>query len=273
MQRKIMTMSHVYSGYGQIKNAKSEYVLKDFSLEINEGNCLCILGSNGSGKTTLLRTMAGILPSKGDIKVCGKNIQDMSRKEIASYIAFLSQISQVYFSYNVYDTVMQGRYVYKNSFLTRDNEDRDIVEETLKSLGLEDIRNRQITELSGGQLQRVFLARAIAQKSPILLLDEPMNHLDQKVQAEFLEYLAGWREKGISFSENETYKPTIIGVFHDISVACEIADDIAMLKSGELVYSGKKQEVLKRDNLMQIYDFDVAANILERNKKTMSFFL
>ena len=274
MSEKIITLSHVSAGYGRGGKDKTEYVLKDFSLDIYEGRCLCILGSNGSGKTTLLRTIAGILPSKGSISVCGHDMKTLNRKQIASYIAFLSQMSQVYFSYSVYETVMQGRYAAGQSgFMADRGQDREIVEETLKSLGLENIRNRQITELSGGQLQRVFLARAMAQRSPILLLDEPMNHLDLKVQAEFMEYLGAFGNGEISFRDGKSYKPTIVGVFHDITLAADIADDVAVLKGGELLFNGPKSEVLTKDSLLQAYDFDVAAHILERNKKSISFFL
>lgn len=274
MQEKIITLSHVSAGYGRGGKDRTEYVLKDFSLDIYEGRCLCILGSNGSGKTTLLRTIAGILPSEGSITVCGRDMKKLSRKQIASYIAFLSQMSQVYFSYSVYETVMQGRYAPGGrGFMAGGLGDREIVEETLKSLGLIDIRNRQITELSGGQLQRVFLARAMAQRSPILLLDEPMNHLDLKIQAEFMEYLAAWRKGEISLGENSKYRPTIVGVFHDITVAADIADDVALLKSGELLFCGQKSEVLDKEKLLRAYDYDVAAHILDRNKKSISFFL
>jgi iron complex transport system ATP-binding protein len=274
LSEKIITLSHVYGGYDQNIKDKNEYVLKDLSLDIEEGKCLCILGSNGSGKTTLLRTIAGMIPSEGEITLCGKNMRTMPRKEIASYIAFLSQISRVYFSYNVYDTIMQGRYVHGGSgFVNSTASDRRIVEETLESLGLTDIRNRQITKLSGGQLQRVFLARAIAQKSPILLLDEPMNHLDLKVQAEFLDYLNDWREKEITLPDGRTYKPTIIGVFHDISIAADIADDVVMLKNGRVLFSGKKDEILNREMLKEGFDFDVAGNLAKRNEKIMNYFL
>ena len=106
---------------------------------------------------------------------------------------------------------MHGRYLHSKSLMSKtSSRDKDIVEQTLEALGLQDIAHKQITALSGGQLQRVMLARCIAQDSPVLILDEPMNHLDMKVQSEFMEYLIKWREKTIKIDNNSEHLPTII---------------------------------------------------------------
>jgi iron complex transport system ATP-binding protein len=120
----------------------------------------------------------------------------MKRKEVASYIGFFSQKNQIYFPYTVYETVMQGRYLHTADHLGNHRADNQkIVDEVLTSLNLTDIADESITKLSGGQLQRVMLARCIAQKTPVLILDEPMNHLDMKVQSELMDYLSDWRKK------------------------------------------------------------------------------
>ncbi len=255
----IISLSHVTAGYDKTP------VLQDISFDIAEGHCVSLLGSNGCGKTTLLRTIAGMLPFSGDIHINGKSINAMKRKEIASYVAFLSQISSVYFSYSVYETVMQGRYLHKGLFFEKNRSDREIVDETLESLGLSQIAGKQITALSGGQLQRVMLARCIAQRCPILMLDEPMNHLDLKIQAEFMEYLANWRTTTLTMPDNKAYKPTVIGVFHDLNTAAGIADDIAFLKDGRLVLFAPKKGALTAERLSEVFDFDVVSYIKSHN--------
>ena len=116
----------------------------------------------------------------------------------------------------------------------------------------------QIISLSGGQLQRVMLARCIAQESPVLMLDEPMNHLDMKVQSEFLEFLMKWREKSVRMNEEQFCRPTLIGVFHDINIAAYIADEIALISEGRLLSFGQKNDMLKEELLEETYRFDVA---------------
>lgn len=268
MGENIISLKNVSAGYGRYKKdgpAEESLVLRDISLEIRQGRSVCLLGPNGCGKTTLLRVIAGMLPAYGEVLVDGKNIRTLRRREIASYISFLSQMSQVYYSYSVYDTVMQGRYVHGGSaFAQAASRDREIVEETLEALGLQDLAGRQITALSGGQLQRVMLARCIAQKSPVLILDEPMNHLDLKVQSELTEYLIRWREKPVKMEGKGEYRPTIIGVFHDIIMAAGIADEMALISEGRILAFGEKKDVFTEELLEKTYDFDVAG-YLRRN--------
>ena len=139
-----------------------------------------------------------MLPAYGEILVDGKNLREIKRKEIASYLSFLSQMSRVYYSFSVYETVMQGRYVHGGSFFSQTaSRDREVVEETLESLGLQDLSRRQITTLSGGQIQRVMLARCIAQESPVMILDETLNYLDMKIKSECIDYIYRWRAKPV----------------------------------------------------------------------------
>ena len=262
MPESIISLKNVSAGYGRYKKnkpAEEALVLKNISLEIAQGRSVCLLGPNGCGKTTLLRVIAGMLPAYGEVLVDGKSIRTLRRREIASYIAFLSQMSHAYYSYSVYETVMQGRYVHGSSvFSGTASRDREVVEETLETLGLQDLAGRQITSLSGGQLQRVMLARCMAQKSPVLILDEPMNHLDLKVQSELMEYLIRWRQKPLKMEGKGEYRPTIIGVFHDISMAACVADEMAFISNGRILAFGGKNEVFTEEMLEKTYDFDVA---------------
>ena len=262
MPESIIALKRVSAGYGKYpaqKSAEESLVIKDMSLDIAQGRSVCLLGPNGSGKTTLLRVIAGMLPAYGEVLVDGRNIKELRRKEIASYISFLSQMTHVYYSFSVFETVMHGRYVHGGSFFSASaSKDREVVEETLESLDLQDLADRQITTLSGGQIQRVMLARCIAQGSPVMILDEPMNHLDLKIQAEFLEYLFRWREKPVRTDQGKQYDPTIIGVFHDINIAAYIAEEIALISDGRLLAFGEKKDILTEELLKKAYDFDIA---------------
>lgn len=150
----MLKVSNVSCGYDKYP------VVKDVSFSVKEGERLCILGPNGCGKTTLLRALAGILPYSGEIIVCGESLSGLKRKEAARKIALMSQLSSFSFSYTVYETVMLGRYVHmkRGALNSETNKDRRIVLESMERTGTLELKDRLITELSGGQLQRVFLA-------------------------------------------------------------------------------------------------------------------
>ena len=261
MPDPIISLKHVSAGYGKYserKPAGTSLVLKDISLDIAEGRSVCLLGPNGSGKSTLLRVIAGMLPAYGEVLVDGKNIKTLRRKEIASCISYMSQMSKAYYSFSVYETVMQGRYVHGGAiFAGTSSKDKEIVDGILETLKLTDISGRMITALSGGQLQRVMLARCMAQESPVLILDEPMNHLDLKVQSELMDYLFAWREKPVKTDGGRTYQPTVIGVFHDNNIAACMADEMALISEGRLLAFGEKDAVLTEELLEEAYRFNV----------------
>ena len=228
---------------------KSRGVLDGVNIRINEGESVCILGSNGSGKSTLLKAIIGIIPYEGEVKINGKDIKGMSRREIATNVAVMTQLSQVYFSYSVMETVLLGRYLHIPHFFGKPNEkDMEICRNALRKVGMEKLADRQIGSLSGGELQRVFLARTFAQEAPILLLDEPTNHLDLKVVSELSEHLNEWRrEPG----------HTLIGVYHDISLALKLSDRGIFIKNGRVIGEEKTENILTSDIIKETYDFDV----------------
>ena len=239
----MLEVAHVSCGYGGAP------VVKDVSFQVEEGKRLCILGPNGCGKTTLLRGLAGILPIEGSVKVQGENLNRMPVRRKAQKIALMSQLSSIYFSYTVYETVMLGRYVHqkKGVFSRETKEDRNIVEESLKRVGMLELKDRQITELSGGQLQRVFLARVFAQEPQVILLDEPTNHLDLKYQLELIENLKTWASrKG----------HCIVGVLHDINLALSFADTVLLMEEGT-VKACDSVEKFDLSLLSQTYQIDV----------------
>ena len=239
---------NLYCGYG--KKPSDNPIIRDISFTINEGESVAILGANGCGKTTLIRAVSGMLTYDGNIKLDGKELRTMKRKDIARKLSVLMQFSNVYFSYSVEETVMLGRYLYSGNILgIPGKEDQEKVSKCLKEYGLYDIKDRQISQLSGGQLQRVFLARTMAQDTDIIILDEPTNHLDLKYQSEFLEYLSDWKK--------EDEKHTLIGVFHDINIALEAAERLILMKNGKIIADGDKEEILNGGYLKDTYDIDV----------------
>lgn len=245
MDNPLINVKSVYAGYSKTP------VLKDISFSVLKRESLCVLGPNGCGKTTLLKTLAGLIGYSGEIFLDGQNLKNIKRKDIAKKIAVLSQVSSIYFSYSVYDTVMMGRYVHRegSSFLSVSKKDREYVEKCLRAVDIWNLREKKIDELSGGQLQRVYLARTLAQEPELILLDEPTNHLDLKAQTELVLFL-----KEICKKEAKA----VIGVFHDINLALQFADKLIFLKDGTIQASGKKEEVLTGEILQSVYGMDVA---------------
>lgn len=253
----MIKLKNVSAGYNGIN------VIKDISLELSEGNNLCILGPNGCGKTTLLKAIAGIIPVKGDVLIDGKSIKKMKRHEIASKMAVMSQISTIYFSYTVFETVLLGRYLYMkgNVFKEPSDYDKAYAEKCLEAVGLLKLRDKQINTLSGGQIQRVFLARTLAQQPDIILLDEPTNHLDLRYQKDLIDYLKKWSEEG---------DHCVIGVFHDINLAMGLADSILVLDNGQCAGFGKPEEIIINNLLNKVYEMDIVGYMVDSLKKWKS---
>ena len=239
----MLSLKDVSAGYGD------KDVIRNISLDIRLGQNLSIIGPNGCGKSTLLKVMAGLLHYKGDVSLDGKPLNRMKRGEISAKVAMLSQMSPLYFSYSVYDAVMMGRYVHGGGSLLSgiSATDKEMVLKCLKIVDMFDEKDRDITKLSGGQLQRVFLARTLAQDPEIILLDEPTNHLDLKYQIELIDYLKTWAR------ENNR---AIVGVLHDLNQAIRLSEDVLVMRDGETVAHGC--DILTSDLLEGVYEIDVA---------------
>ena len=203
--------------------------------------------------------MAGLLPHSGQVLLDGQEISTRKRRELAGQIALMSQINTVYFPYTVYDAVMLGRYQHmKGSLLgSPSREDRESVERCLEYTDLSDLRSRMLNELSGGQLQRVFLARAMAQEPVTLLLDEPTNHLDIRNQVELADYLHHWCEDG---------KHTVIGVIHDINLALRLSQNVLIMRDGRIMRKGNFSAIADSEFLYSIYGMDLLGYMREASK-------
>ncbi|MDK2868727.1 MAG: cobalamin transport system ATP-binding protein [Clostridiales bacterium] len=240
----MFSIQNVSAGYNGVD------VIHDISIDVHENENICILGPNGCGKSTLLKAMTGLIDYKGQILLDGVDIAKMKRKEIAKNIAMMSQISSIYFSYSVYETVMLGRYNHmkKGFFKEPSQYDKEFVMHCMDIVGVSDIGEKQITELSGGQLQRVFLARTLAQDPRIILLDEPTNHLDLKHQTELMQYLQAW-------SKQDGH--TVIGVMHDINLALQLSDRAVFMSDGKLISDGSMAQTVNGDLMQRVYGMDV----------------
>ena len=242
-----------------VKNLSSGYngidVIKDISFSAMRGEILAVIGPNGCGKTTLLKTLARLLAYKGAITLDGREISSLTRKSLAQKVALLAQTAGIYFPYTVYDTTALGRFAYSSSILKNlSAEDKEIIRAILEKLELWEIKDSLINELSGGQLQRVFLARTLVQNPDLILLDEPTNHLDLKHQIELLEYLSIWAKE-----DNRA----VIAVLHDLNMARRFAGRAFLLSRGVLVSSGMCDSVLSGEILLQTYGLDIKAFMLE----------
>jgi iron complex transport system ATP-binding protein len=247
----------------EVKDLSAGYgggdVIKGISFKAGQGECLCILGPNGSGKSTVLRAIARIIDYRGTIALESGDVRCFSRKELAKKIALLGQNSQIFFPYTVYETVSLGRYPYTAGILKNLScEDMAVIEDVMRKLDIWDIKNRMIDELSGGQLQRVFLAKTLAQTPDIILLDEPTNHLDLKNQIELMRYLKLW------VKENNK---TLIGVFHDLNLVQHFGDTAVLLNGGTLADCGDAGKVLNSETLKAVYGMDIRAFMRESMEK------
>ena len=222
-------------------------ILNNISFKIFENDRLCIIGPNGSGKTTLLKSLCNILDFQGSIFIENKNIKDI---EVYKTVAFMSQISEIYFDYSVFDTVMLGRYSsFKDKiFSIPDKKDKEIVLECLERLKIIHLKDKSINELSGGELQKVFLARVFAQNPKVILMDEPANHLDLNSQIELIYNLKEWANKDLR---------CIVAVMHDINNVFNFANKILLLDKGENLYFGD-YENFNLELLNKIYNVNVA---------------
>ncbi len=248
----------------EVKNVRAGYdnkqVLNDITFNVDKGECLSVVGQNGCGKSTLLRVLCGVIEFKGEVIIDGKSITKYKSKDLAKKICMLSQSTQIYFNYTVYDTVMMGRYPHQKGgiFSGVSAEDKNAVDDALKIVDIYNLKDEFIDQLSGGQLQRVFLAKVIAQDPEILLLDEPTNHLDLNYQIELIKFLKVWgKEKG----------KTVIGVIHDLNLAMELSKKTLLMGKGEIKAYGENLEVFTSMAFKDIYKSEVVDFMVSSFKK------
>ena len=233
----------------EIKNIEFSYngspVLRGIEFDVKKGDVVSILGVNGAGKSTLLKCINGILkPQKGEIFIDHTNIKRTSRTEIAKALAFVPQRSEQSFI-TVFDAVLLGRKPYIKWDVTKN--DIEITERVLSILGLKKLSLRYINELSGGEFQKVVIARALVQQPKVILLDEPTNNLDPKNQFEVMDIIKNIsKRKGIS---------SVI-VMHNVNLALRLSDRFVLLKEGKVFAEGGL-EIITKDNIEKVYGIPV----------------
>jgi iron complex transport system ATP-binding protein len=220
-------------------------VLRDVSLRIPCGTLTALIGPNGAGKTTLLHALAGIHPrSAGEILLDGEPLAALSRRAIARRLALVPQFSEVTAAVTVEETVSLGRYPWIAPLASASRADRAAIEEAIEWLDLGELRDRPLTTLSGGERQRALLARALAQATPILLLDEPAANLDLRYQQEVFELLRSLvREKGV----------TILVAEHQLNLVAATCDRLLCLHDGRLLCQGAPHEVVTDALLRDVF--------------------
>lgn len=249
----MLEVKNIYCGYS------GEDVIKDISFEVKRGENICIVGPNGCGKSTLLKAISNLIPFKGQILLDGEDTKVLKRKELATKVALMTQSSSILFPYSIYETVALGRYAHLNGVFSKlGKNDEEIINNSLEKVGILDIKDKLISELSGGQLQRVFLARAFAQDPDVILLDEPTNHLDLRYQIEILEYLKLWAKEN---------NKIVVAVLHDLNLVQNFGDKVLMLKDGTIINNGDTRDVLNGSDLEKVYGIDIKAFMLRTLKK------
>ena len=220
-------------------------ILQDIDFTLSSGDFLGIVGPNGAGKTTLLRLISGVVyPERGKILIEGKNIESLSYRRLALKIAMVPQNTFINFPFTVFDVVLMGRTPYLGRFERETERDLSKVKECMDLTGVWHLRERRVTEISGGELQRVIIAQALAQDTPVLLLDEPTSHLDINHELEIISIISRL---------NEEEGKAVILVSHDLNLAARYCRKLILLKEGRIFAKGEVEKVLTPENIRSVY--------------------
>ncbi len=199
-----------------------------------------IVGPNGSGKSTLLSFLSRDKPSTGKVFLEGKDISTISPQDYARMVAVLPQQRETIADFFVKDVVIMGRFPYKEGFRDYTEEDRLIAAQAMEEAGVSRMAHRRISHMSGGEIQRVMIAKTLAQRAQLVLLDEPTNHLDVKYKLALMKAL-------------QAYKGTVVMVLHDLSLAVAYCHDVILMKKGKIVKQGQAEEVLEPALLEEVF--------------------
>lgn len=247
----------------KIENLNAGYphktILHEINLEVPRGSVVALIGPNGSGKTTLVRALSGVLPVvNGQITLDGKNLNTLGAQERARQVAVVPQVRTLPPAFTVQEVVALGRTPYLNWIGQTSDQDHRIVRQAMQQVDLVELADRNIAELSGGEQQRVLLARALAQQTSVLLLDEPTSHLDLQYQVSFLEKVRQLAHPSPEEIAAGIEKRAVLVAIHDLNLLNRYADRVALLEHGHLLMVGTPTEVLQPHILSPVYHLPLA---------------
>ena len=220
-------------------------IVSDVDVVAPDGGFVGLLGPNGSGKSTVLKAIYRVhRPAAGRVLLDGADLLSMPSRDAARHVAVLSQESTAEFDFTVFEMVMVGRTPHKGAFARDDDTDRGVVTDALRRVGCHPLAGRSFNTLSGGEKQRVLIARALAQGATHLILDEPTNHLDIRYQVEILELVASLRI-------------TVLAALHDLSLAALFCDTVYLIADGRIIVSGPPESVITPEMVRHAYGADV----------------
>ncbi|MEY8462009.1 iron ABC transporter ATP-binding protein [Streptococcus merionis] len=236
-----MKLEHIHKKYADNFN------LQGIDLEIERGAFTAFIGPNGAGKSTLISIMSRLLPKdEGCLYIKGQEIEAWDNRELAKELSLLKQTQQYQVKLTVAELVAFGRFPYSGNRLTPDDQVK--IDEAIAYMELESFRERYLDTLSGGQLQRVYIAMVLAQDTDLILLDEPLNNLDIKQSIAMMKILRNLVDE---------LGKTVIIVIHDINIASQFVDNMVAFKEGKVFHSGKVKDVMTKEILDALYDMSV----------------
>jgi len=228
-------------------------ILNEVNMDVYSGELVSVLGPNGAGKSTLIKCIDGLLKTKkGVLKVNGKNIKSIDRISLAKEIGYVPQTSSTVFPLTVFDMVLLGRRPHQK--WNSEDLDRKKVIKALKLMNIEHLAMNHFDQLSGGQQQKVVIARTIAQDTDILLLDEATSNLDIRHQLEVMEIMRDLVD---------AHGKSVIMIVHDLNIASRYSDRVIIMKNGEVLASGKPHEVITEENINLVYDVEAKISEVE----------
>ncbi len=236
----MIQLNNLSCGYGKKR------VLNSVNLSINRGELTCIIGKNGIGKTTLFKSLLGLLPiMDGEININGRDIDRYSAKELAQQISYVPQAHNTPFPLSVFDVVLMGQFAHQHGLFSKTtNQNRVIAMDCMKMLGIEKLKDKNFSKLSGGQKQMVLIARAMAQQPTFIAMDEPTANLDLGNQVTVLKTAVMLKNEGYGVIMNT----------HSPEQALQYADSLIMLQDGGVAMSGSPTDILKSDVVSQLYN-------------------
>jgi iron complex transport system ATP-binding protein len=232
---------------------RTKPLFHDLNTTFMQDAFIAIVGPNGSGKTTLLKHLLGaVVGQSGVVKLFNQPLHEYSQRRMAQRVSYVPQQSKLEYDFTVYECVAMGRYAHTGRLSMLQSEDHRLIHEALRSVELDHLRDRNAVELSGGEYQRMLIARALAQQASLIVLDEPVSHLDIHNQREILSLLRNLVDQKVA---------TVLCVLHDLNAVSAYSDLIVMMQDGAIVAEGTVHDVLTKDRIESVYRIEV--NIIE----------